>query len=771
MAVTVSQALVAKLGVDLTDFSRGMKRGERLAGRMGERMQRNFKRISVAVAAVGVAALAMGATFARSVIRAASTSENLRIRLDALLGSTQEGARAFEAMSEFAARVPFQFEDIMASATQLAGVLEGGVDEIKATMPIIADLAAVSGLSIQDTTGQIVRMFSAGAGAADLFRERGITAMLGFQAGATVSAEDTRRQVIAAFNDIDSKFRGAAGNLADTWDGLMSMISDRWFQFRNLVAQAGLFDVAKGALADLVAKLDELAETDALRRIAERVNEIIFAAVRGIGQFLVATADAIQFVIKNPLLSEFGLIGLYFFGPKGSAALALIGFGIDQLTQRLAGPTTEIARVQQTVDDLAAGINRLATLRTKLEGGLIPPEAIILAGQLGVATSDTDAIIAEISARIERFTSLLTTNATTLGRQRDAMKASEGIAISLTGALRQAGEAMSSLAGSITEIERVQQTLDDLATRINRLATLRTKLEGGLIPREAVTLARELGIAFTDTSALIAEINRRIEQSTSLLITNVATLDALRTTGEAVGGGAVPGKPTETRAAQKLQSAITRVNDELGLMDSKLKAIAGERLREVRARMEAVRAEAERISDTVVNQLGHGITNAILGFQSMGDVIKRIGESILREIVGALTRAVAKAIALKVALAAIDVAISVASSIGIAALTGGAAKAQRGLVLPSFAPGGFGGAIPILAHPGEAVLNRQAVERIGGAPAVNAINQGSGGGGISPFPDAGGSLIIENFNAVFPNVTSARDFEADLRDVIRKGRT
>ena len=94
MAVTVSQALVAKLGVDLTDFSRGMRRADRTAGQVGERMRRNFKRISVAVAAVGVAAGAMGLAFTRSVIRAASTSENLRIRLNALLGSTEEGARA-----------------------------------------------------------------------------------------------------------------------------------------------------------------------------------------------------------------------------------------------------------------------------------------------------------------------------------------------------------------------------------------------------------------------------------------------------------------------------------------------------------------------------------------------------------------------------------------------------------------------------------------------------------------------------------------------------
>ena len=98
----------------------------------------------------------------------------------------------FETMSKFAAKVPFEYEKIMSSATALAGVMEGGVDEVEQWMPMISDLAAVSRLSIEETTGQIIRMYSAGAAAADLFRERGITAMLGFQAGARYTAEETR---------------------------------------------------------------------------------------------------------------------------------------------------------------------------------------------------------------------------------------------------------------------------------------------------------------------------------------------------------------------------------------------------------------------------------------------------------------------------------------------------------------------------------------------------------------------------------------------------
>ena len=92
-----------------------------------------------------------------SFIDAASEAEGFRVRLNTLLGSVSEGNRLFKEMSDFAARVPYEYREIMASATQLSGVLRGGVDEIKQWMPIISDLAAVSGLSIQETTGQLLQ--------------------------------------------------------------------------------------------------------------------------------------------------------------------------------------------------------------------------------------------------------------------------------------------------------------------------------------------------------------------------------------------------------------------------------------------------------------------------------------------------------------------------------------------------------------------------------------------------------------------------------------
>lgn len=188
--------------------------------------------------------LGIGAV-AKSFVNAASKTEQLKVRLSVLLGSVREGNKLFQEMAKFAGQVPFEFEDVMESATTLAGIMKGGVNEVKQWMPIIGDLAATTGLSIKQTTEQVQRMLSAGAASADLFRERGVLAMLGFQAGVSYTAEETKRKLIDAWESPASKFAGATAKLATTWVGLMSMMSDKWFQFRNLVMDAGLFDFIK----------------------------------------------------------------------------------------------------------------------------------------------------------------------------------------------------------------------------------------------------------------------------------------------------------------------------------------------------------------------------------------------------------------------------------------------------------------------------------------------------------------------------------------------
>jgi len=229
---------------------------------------------------VGLGAALGGGALAKSFIDAARETENYQVRLKILLGSQKEGNRLFKEMSDYAGRVPFEYNEIMGAATQLAGILKGGVDEITQWMPLIGDLAAASGLGIRETTEQVSRMLSAGAASADLFRERGILSMLGFQAGVSYSAEETRKQLLQEWKKADSQFAGATGEMAKTWDGMMSMLSDAWFQFRQMVMESGVFDGLKAGIQGVLNKIAELKKSGRLADLAKGFGENIMSGIK-----------------------------------------------------------------------------------------------------------------------------------------------------------------------------------------------------------------------------------------------------------------------------------------------------------------------------------------------------------------------------------------------------------------------------------------------------------------------------------------------------------
>ena len=212
-------------------------------------------------------------------IDAASSAEQYQIRLNRLLGSQQEGSRLFKEMATYASQVPFEYEQIMGSATQLAGVMQGGVDEITQWMPLIGDLAAVSGLSIEQTTEQVVRMYSAGAASADLFRERGILSMLGFEAGVSYSAKETRKKMVAEWQKADSKFKDTTKDLANSWQGLMSMYGDSWFRMRNDIMNDGLFDQLKTQASEVLKSINQWQDAGGAIELADDLKLAADAAL------------------------------------------------------------------------------------------------------------------------------------------------------------------------------------------------------------------------------------------------------------------------------------------------------------------------------------------------------------------------------------------------------------------------------------------------------------------------------------------------------------
>ena len=305
------------------------------AGKAVDNMVPGLHRIIGLAGAVGTAFASW--KLADSFISASAAAENYEVRLTALLGSQEKGNQLFAEMSEYAATVPFEYKEIMGAATALAGVMKGGVAEIKQWMPLIGDLAAVSGLSIEETTSQVIRMYSAGAAAADMFRERGILSMLGFKAGVSYSVAATRQQMMAEWQKMGSQFHGASLKLASTWDGLMSMMSDQWFLFRNNFMQdSGMFDYMKAGITVLLDDIKSARdESDGWAKgIGDSFTREFKRAALGAAGFMdvaepiftdigSAVDSLVEKIKQNPDIAEYGLIGFALAGRKGLAVGAI----------------------------------------------------------------------------------------------------------------------------------------------------------------------------------------------------------------------------------------------------------------------------------------------------------------------------------------------------------------------------------------------------------------------------------------------------------------
>ena len=233
----------------------------------------------------------------KNIIGVGKEIEGLQVRLKFLFGSVEEGAKAFDEMAKFASKVPFSLAEIQKGAGVLAVVSEDA-QELAKNMELTGNVAAVTGLDFKTTAEQIQRSLSAGISAADLFRDRGVKAMLGFKAGATVSVEETREAFERVFG-AGGKFAGATDELAKTFEGTLSMIGDKIFNFKRVLLEAGFFPELKKQFGDLNEFMEE--NQDVLDKYAKNIGKGLAVAVERLGaglKFVHEHNDIFIFAIK-----------------------------------------------------------------------------------------------------------------------------------------------------------------------------------------------------------------------------------------------------------------------------------------------------------------------------------------------------------------------------------------------------------------------------------------------------------------------------------------
>ena len=269
-----------RLNIDILAKDRSRQALKQVQGNL-EETKKSVVNLKNALIGLGVGAIL------KSFVDVGKQAESLQIRFKFLFGSVEEGATALNNLTKFASKVPFSLAQISRASGNLA-VVSKDANDLNRILEITGNVASVTGLDFETTATQIQRSFSGGIASADIFRERGVRALLGFKAGAIVTAEETAKRFEELFAG-DGKFATATTDLAQTLEGTLSMIGDKYFSFQKRVSKE-FFDELKGEFESLDKFFAENEEQIGV--LAEAVGKTLATAITTL-------ADGVRFVNDN----------------------------------------------------------------------------------------------------------------------------------------------------------------------------------------------------------------------------------------------------------------------------------------------------------------------------------------------------------------------------------------------------------------------------------------------------------------------------------------
>ena len=437
----------------------------------------------------------------RSLVNTGKQIEGLQVRLKFLFGTAQEGAKAFDEMAKFAAKVPFSLEEIQAGSGVLA-VVSKDAKELANLMEITGNVAAVTGLDFKTTAEQIQRSMSAGISAADLFRDRGVKAMLGFKAGATVTIEETADALQKTFGK-GGKFGGATDELANTFEGTLSMIGDKFFNFKRTILEAGFFEGLKKQFGDLNKALEENSEM--IEKLGVGVGTVLALGVEKLAQSIKLIAEysnlvkeTFKIIISYKLAKLFLNIARALVGVvAGMKAIAILSgpVGIGLAAAAAVAGTAAYYLLGKELDSIAEKIDRN---HEKFKTGEIPDRGRGMGQYTVISPKEMEAVdtflyntVNELEYKIPSATEKAIAKFKELnsGALEDIKNKQENIKMIIADGINSGITKMSeALARSVVLGEKLSDTLRNIAQQIlgKIIAHLIEK-----IARQAISIAME----------------------------------------------------------------------------------------------------------------------------------------------------------------------------------------------------------------------------------------------------------------------------------------
>ena len=647
----------------------------------------------------GLAAVTLGiGKFVKDTFAAGKLTESLEVRFKLLFNSATEGAKAFQVMNKFAAKVPFSLEAIAAGSGNLA-VISKNAGDLNKILEVTGNVAAATGLDFRQTAEQIQRAFAGGIAAADVFRERGVRAMLGFEAGAKVSVEETKKKFFEVFAN-GGQYSQATKEFETTLEANVSFVQDAYFRFRQAAAEP-LFGGVKAQLVELVGDFKK--NDRQLKDLATKIGVSLSKGFKNLGDF-------IKFVVTN--------FELLVKGIKIFLALKVFGF-VSNVGMAFTVWATKIKTVRRAFIalNLTMKANPIGLIILAIEGlvlGFILFEDKIKDIVSG-ALKNFNENLKHIQINFLKFKNLLNIGDEDVNLA--AIEILEGEIRGLSSAWTDASEAkFAYLKGSRFD-DNTKAIAKSIKDQNNAYAENRRMQVQNVKSRRAVSQAKEL-----------AEANKTRFRRTS----------GLETLNEQLGGGGINPEIKRIKEVADAQNAAWAENRGRIQIESMEKGAANERaLEAIRQQREALseigidsKSIATTIGDTWVNGIRAGNSLLQITKDSFKNILATIAETMLRKSIEYGVELLFQALLGKKVDKEKQVTSEKRKQLMYATLTaavgggGGGGFSFFGMAKGGVVPGGapYTDRVPTMLTPGEVVIPRDKVGQQSGNTNITNIN-------------------------------------------------
>jgi len=306
--MAIADSLSFTLGLDTGPFDRALRGVPGKVDRVAQAAEAAFLATASAIGAASTALVGLGA----SAVMQAAKFETLEARLATVLGGAGEGRRRLDELFSVASSTPFNLEQLVSADA----VLESYGQNAGELRTAVMDLSGALGMDLEQSAQAVGKALTAGAGSADLLRERGVLAMVEMRTGmkaTEMGAEEFRAALIDTLTDPDGKIAGGTERMSKTMAGLISNLQDEWTKFEMAVASEGTFDAAKAAARGLLDLIED--NRDTIQSIASTVGSSFVAAL----QTAISTAGL--------LVDGMDLVDMAIQGAKMGVAAIPLAFG------------------------------------------------------------------------------------------------------------------------------------------------------------------------------------------------------------------------------------------------------------------------------------------------------------------------------------------------------------------------------------------------------------------------------------------------------------